>query len=165
MRYFRCMVVMYLFSSLIVAQALACSPADKLAYQKLATAFCTFLQHDQAPPHALFTHSLIKDITDAERKNAKIAAAEPTEKPPLGDGVPYQSFPDHAPVCQPGTNVHVDHQIYIEVQHLFPNEPKANWTDRLHLVKTEQGWRIDDILYAPDYTDGLREALTELFAN
>src|SRR6266536_852039 len=45
----------------------------------------------------LVTRSLTAAINDAEKKNDDIAAAKPNDKPPLGDGVPYQSHPDQAP--------------------------------------------------------------------
>ncbi len=143
--------------------AAACSPEDKAAYKKLAEQFCTFLKTDAPPSASLFTPDLIKEIALAQRQNDVIAKAHPDEKPPLGDGVPYQGVPDHAPVCQPGTNIHVDHQVYMEVSHQFPKDAKSNWTDRLKLVKTVQGWRIDDIVYDPDYDIGLRDVLTESF--
>ena len=50
----------------------------------------------------LVTRALGAAIDEAVKKNDAIAAATPDEKPPLGDGVPFQSFPDEAPVCQAG---------------------------------------------------------------
>ena len=44
----------------------------------------------------LVTRSLGAAIDEAIRKNDEIAAAEPGDKPPLGDGVPFQSYPDDA---------------------------------------------------------------------
>lgn len=148
---------------LLIQPALACSPQDKAFYKMVTEKFCAFLGSDQKPTDDLFTPELVALIAKAQKENDTWAKANPGEKPPLGDGVPYQGYPDHAPKCEPGTNLHVDHKLHMEVKYSFPNEPKGNWTDHLLLIKTEAGaWKIDDVLYAPDYTSGLRDILTDV---
>lgn len=148
-------------SVLMPSIAMACSIHDKMAYHAVAEDFCTFIEGNRNAPSAkLFTPELLSAIHHAEAINAKIQKANPTEKPPLGDGVPYQAYQDHADFCRPGTNLHIDHQLMMEVQYIFPDAPDANWTDRLKLVKDKNGtWKIDDIIYGRDHQTSLRQML------
>ena len=114
----------------------------------------------------LVTRSLGAAIDEAIRKNDEIAEATPDEKPPLGDGVPFQSFPDTPPVCHAGKFAEADGKQTVEVQYIFADTPDANWTDRLVLVAEDGRLRIDDVLFGTDNSgDGLRKALVELFDN
>jgi len=81
----------------------------------------------------LVTRSLTQAINDAQKKNDEIAAAQPDEKPPLGDGIPYQSFPDEAPVCAPGKLTDKGREQVVEITYSFPGMADASWTDRLVL--------------------------------
>ena len=115
---------------------------------------------------ALLTPSLVKVIEEAKARSDVIAKATPDEKPPFGDGIPYQSFPDVAEGCEAG-EASDKMGIEIEVKYLFPKTPNADWTDRLKLVTEGDKLLVDDILYAnvangePD--QGLRQALFEAF--
>lgn len=152
--------------SSVTHPAVACSPQDKEFFRMVTEKFCTFIGTNAAPSDTLFTPSLVTTIKKAQAANDAWAKANPGEKPPLGDGVPYQAYPDHAPTCMPGTNVHVDHKLHMEVQYSFPDQPKGNWTDHLVLIKTDAGaWKIDDVLYAPDYQSGLRDILHDVIGN
>jgi hypothetical protein len=114
----------------------------------------------------LATRSLTEAIDAAVKKNGEIAQAVPDEKPPLGDGVPFQSFPDTAPVCKPGKLSDKGRHQELEIIYEFPETPKGNWTDRLVLVPEFGRLRIDDVLFGPgDSGDGLRKALAPLLAN
>lgn len=117
---------------------------------------------------ALLSDALLSTIREAEARNARLAKAAPGDKPPLGDGVPWQSFPDSAPVCQAANAVPEGNRATVEITYDFPDQPNARWTDRLMLVETADGaWRIDDIRYILFATDsrerGLRRALREAF--
>jgi len=134
----------------------------------VAVAFCKArLADDEAATLALLTSSLVKAIDEAKARNDVIAKATPDEKPPFGDGIPYQAFPDLAQGCEAGKVDQKPGRIEVEGNYLFPETPKANWTDRLKLVPEADGLRIDDILYAnvangePDH--GLRKVLFEAF--
>ena len=158
-----CAFIILVMFSLTLSPAQACSPQDKQFYKMVTEDFCEFLKTERKPTDALFTVPLLKAIQKANMRNIAWEQKNLGDKPPLGDGIPYQAFPDHAPKCAPGTNLHVDHTLHMEVMHSFPKEPKANWTDHLILMKTEHGWKIDDIRYAPDYKTGLRDALKDAF--
>ena len=134
----------------------------------IVEAFCKArLAGDETATLALLTPSLVKVIDEAKARNEVIAKATPDEKPPFGDGIPYQAFPDSAQGCEAGKIDEKPGRIEIEVNYLFPETPKANWTDRLKLVTEDGGLRIDDIVFAnvangePD--QGLRKVLFEAF--
>jgi hypothetical protein len=133
----------------------------------VAAAFCKArLADDEAATMALLTPSLVKVIEEAKARSDVIAKATPDEKPPFGDGIPYQSFPDVAEGCEAG-EASDKTGIEIEVKYLFPKTPNADWTDRLKLVTEGDKLLVDDVLYAnvangePD--QGLRQALFEAF--
>ena len=86
---------------------------------------------------------------------------------PFGDGIPYQAFPDTAPGCEVGKVSDGSGRVEVEIDYLFAETPKANWTDRLKLVAEGDRLLVDDILFAnvangePD--QGLRRVLFEAF--
>jgi hypothetical protein len=113
----------------------------------------------------LVTRSLAAAVDEAIRKNDAIAVAQPGDKPPLGDGVPFQSYPDTPPVCHAGKFTETDGKQTVEVQYIFTDTPDANWTDRLVLALEDGRLRIDDVFYGVDNSGSLRSALVELFKN
>jgi hypothetical protein len=113
----------------------------------------------------LATPGLSDAIMAALGENEKLQAETPDEKPPLGDGIPWQSFPDVAPVCEAGRTVADGDRLIAEVQYRFPDQPDGNWIDRLVLVKGQDGaYTIDDVLYGEEGEDSLRGALANAFA-
>src|SRR5688572_15809959 len=134
----------------------------------VAAAFCKArLADDEPATLALLTPSLVKVIEEAKARNDVIAKATPDEKPPFGDGIPYQAFPDVAQGCEAGEISDRSGRVEVEIDYLFPETPKANWTDRLKLVVDGDRLLIDDILFAnvangePD--QGLRRVLFDAF--
>lgn len=130
-------------------------------------AFCGLREADGGAARIyLLSPGLTEVVTAALEKNAAIQAEIPDEKPPLGDGVPYQGFQDYAPVCEPGESVVEGDKIIAEVKYAFPDQHEANATDRLVLVKGDGGvYVIDDIRYgAEGNEDTLRSALAGAFA-
>lgn len=137
--------------------------ADVDAYVQ---AFCGLREADGGAGRIyLLSPGLTEVVTAALEKNAEIQAEYPDEKPPLGDGVPYQGFQDYAPVCEPGASFAKGDKIIAEVKYAFPDED-AEATDRLVLVKGEGGvYVIDDIRYGAEGDDDtLRNALAGAFA-
>ncbi len=127
--------------------------------------FCNFTKtaHFDAPEEIL-TADLIQEIATAKEKNAKIIDTAPDQKPPLGDGIPYQSYPDIAPDCEIGTVTNTGEEVKVEIKHIFPNEPKADWSDFLVLKHLNEQWKIDDVIYEKaDSKESLRSALISLF--
>ena len=112
----------------------------------------------------LLSPALTAEVMKALAENARLQAETPDEKPPLGDGVPYQGFPDAAPVCEAGTVSRDGDAVVAEVKYSFPDAPDAGWTDRLVLVEGEGGvYVIDDIRYGADGDDTLRDVLEAAF--
>ena len=134
----------------------------------VAEAFCKArLAGDEAATLALLTPSLVNAIEEAKARSDVIAKATPDEKPPFGDGMPYQSFPDGAQGCEPGETSEKPGRVEVKIDYLFPGTPNAGWTDRLKLMAEDDRLLVDDILFAnvangePD--QGLRRALFEAF--
>jgi hypothetical protein len=159
-------------SSCLVGVALvfaaSAAKADTAAdARRLGNIFCLLGKHGGENGRMyLVTRSLGEAINNAIRKNDEIAAAVPTEKPPLGDGVPFQSFPDNSPACRPGKLTDKGRYQELEIAYVFPDAPEGNWTDRLALVTEDGLLRIDDVFFGPgDATEGLRTTLAPLLQN
>jgi hypothetical protein len=130
--------------------------------------FCQIqLKNDEKALRPLLTASLLKMIDEAQTRNDVIAKANPDEKPPFGDGIPYQSFPDRAPLCQVGEVKEVPGRTEVAVTYAFPETPDANWTDRLILVAADGKLLIDDIGFQTSVNDldeiSLRRVLFDAF--
>jgi hypothetical protein len=125
--------------------------------------------NDMAPVEGLLTESLALAIRTAEEKSAAIEAANPGEKPPLGDGIPWQTFPDYAPVCEMAIANTGGSTATVVLDYRFPDEPTADFTDVLILEPVEDPmigaarWRIDNVAYAAGAGD-LRRTLDAMFA-
>jgi hypothetical protein len=132
--------------------------------------FCVArLGNDMGPVTGLLSPSLTQAIADAEKKDAEWEKKNPGDKPPLGDGIPWQAFQDYAPQCTIGTVDSVLDEASVELNYAFPDAPEANFTDKLRFVQvmdhTVGGpvWRIDNVEYANDGGD-LRSTLISAFA-
>ncbi|WP_375451517.1 hypothetical protein [uncultured Devosia sp.] len=141
-----------------------------LSPEQIGQIFCfASLGDDMAPAQALLTPKLTAAIATAETRNAVIQARAPDEKPPLGDGLPWRSFPDHADGCRVGTVTTHAAEAGVEIRYSFTDYPDANYTDTLLLVpvETETGlppaWRIEDIVLANDQS--FVGTLTSIFAD
>jgi hypothetical protein len=135
---------------------------------ELAAAFCkTRIAGNAEAVKPLLTLSLQAVITDAEQRNRIIAEATPDEKPPFGDGIPYQSFPDIPDACQPGKPDEGAGRTEVPVSYSFKQSLDAGWTDTLILVSSGGDVRIDNIRFrdAPDGSapHSLREILHDAF--
>ena len=158
-----------------IALLLAAAPSATLAQEyglaphQIGEIFClSRLSSDMAPVLALATPVLSTSIAHALARNEVIQRAAPDEKPPLGDGIPWQSHPDYAAQCTVGEYRSSATMSGIEIHYGFPDQPDANFTDTLVLVPVpvEPGLppflRIEDIAYATGGT--LQQALTTAFA-
>lgn len=160
--------------SLLVAVLLSAVPfgasaqdQPKRAEVALGEAFCLMKDNlEAAGPLLLVTPALAAEIRAALAKNAEIQKAHPDEKPPLGDGVPFQSYQDVSPRCEVGTVEGEGAGAVVEIKHGFPDEPSANYSDRIVLGA---GWNdgtlgIDEVLYGAEGDHGtLRKTLVAAF--
>ncbi len=141
-----------------------------IAPMQIGEVFCIGrLGNDMAPVGGLLTAELKTAIAEAEAKNDTIQKAHPDEKPPLGDGIPWQAFPDYAAECKVGEVTLEADRATVDIAYGFPEYPDANFTDHLQLVLvayptlSEPLWRIENLAYA---TEGdLRTVLVGAFAN
>ncbi|HEV2514617.1 MAG TPA: hypothetical protein VGV07_05170 [Devosia sp.] len=147
-----------------LAQMVTISP------EQIGEIFCIArLGNDMAPVQGLLTTELGAAIAEAEAKNAAIQQAHPDEKPPLGDGIPWQAFPDYATECKAGAVTLEADRAVVDIAYGFADYPDANFTDHLQLILVAQPdlpeplWRIENLGYA---TEGdLRQVLVSAFAN
>ncbi len=130
--------------------------------------FCiTRLGNDMAPIEAVLTADLTSAIDEAWAKDDAWEAQNPDEKPPLGDGIPWQSWQDYADQCTVGDIETSDGEARVEIDYAFSSDASANFTDTLILKQVEDGesgarlWRLDNIVYG---TEGdLRTVLVTAF--
>jgi len=124
----------------------------------LAGAYCTAARaDDQAQLRALASPDLLALIERAEAADATFAAANPGDKPPLGDGIPWRSVPDAITGCDVmGVRGTPDGT---EVLLMF-SLPDALISDRLRVVATDGQFRIDDVIY--ETGSSLRAVLEEV---
>lgn len=119
------------------------TPAD------FGATFCkASLADDMSAVEAALTPGLATVIAEAEAKNAEIQAAIPDEKPPLGDGLPWRSWPDYADGCEVGTVSENAGKTLVEIRYSFASSPDANYADYLVLIPATTGsdsWQLDDI--------------------
>lgn len=114
--------------------------------------------NDDAVIAGILTEDLQTRLRTAEDKNDAWAKQNPDEKPPLGDGIPWQSAADSADTCDIGLVILSKTDAKVEIQYTYKNYPDANYTDTLILKKVPiEGmdvgyWRIDDVIY-PDGAD------------
>lgn len=129
--------------------------------EQIGQIFCIgSLGNDMAPVEALLTRDLSAVIADAWIKDAQAEAANPGDKPPLGDGLPWRTYPDYADGCSVGEVTMLGESAQVKIAYRFSDYPDANYTNLLILKPvapadgTADQWRIDDI----DILDAKTEA-------
>jgi hypothetical protein len=139
----------------IAAPTLAQDEMVTLQPAQLGEIFCMArLGNDIGPVTGILSPALTAAIAEAEAKDAAWAAANPGDKPPLGDGIPWQTWPDYAPKCSV-RNVSLNSAGYaeVEIRYDFPSTPHAEYSDTLLLKSIDTDgyginrWRIDNIHY------------------
>ena len=141
-------------ATLVLAASLTGASAQLQTFSpdQVGDAFCiASLAGDMAPVEAgLLTPALADAVADAELRNATIQAQAPGDKPPLGDGLPWRSFPDYADGCIVGAIALTPDATAatVEIHYSFKDYPDASYTDTLRLKQTDgtdRFYRIDDI--------------------
>ncbi|MGV8954177.1 MAG: hypothetical protein ACOH2M_23970 [Cypionkella sp.] len=119
---------------------------------QVGDAFCiATLANDMSKIEAgLLSPALVEAITVAETRNAEYASQYPDDKPPLGDGLPWRSYPDAVDGCTVGavTQAADGASASVAINYSFKNDPTANYTDTLQLKQTtgtDRFYQIDDI--------------------
>jgi hypothetical protein len=159
------------FAALPLAATPALAGMATVAPEKFGEIFCIARTgNDDGILRGVLSDELRTLIDYSEARNDTIAKANPDEKPPLGDGIPWSSFPDYAAECSVGSVAVEGKSARVVVDYGFPGEPSADYSDTLHLrlvahpYDPDTGiWRLDDIRYTTSET--LRETLTSAFDN
>lgn len=143
------------------AQMITISP------EQIGQIFCIgSLGNDMAPVEALLTPDLSAAIAAANAASEAYEAANPGDKPPMGDGVPWRSWPDYADGCTVSAGTVEADRATVIINYSFAAEASANYSDTLQLkpVAVQNGmqpfWRIDDIALGEGNT--LRQSLSAL---
>ncbi|MEO6395129.1 MAG: hypothetical protein ABIO40_04385 [Devosia sp.] len=139
----------------IVTPGLAQDEMVTLQPAQVGEIFCLArLGNDMGPVTGLLSPGLTKAIADAEVNNTAWEQANPGDKPPLGDGIPWQSWPDYAPECTVGeVTVNAAGLAEVEIHYNFPSTPHAGYSDTLLLAKTAveglgaEVWRIGNLRF------------------
>lgn len=120
--------------------------------EQIAEIFCIgSVGNNMAPVEALFSHDLQTLVAEAWKKNAAFEAAHPGEKPPLGDGLPWRTWPDYADGCTAGEGAAEREMATVTVNYTFSDAPEANYSTELILRPATFAdgaplvWSIDDI--------------------
>lgn len=157
-----------LLPALLLAGAAESQQPITLTPAQVGEIFClSRLGNDPEAISGLLTGELTEAIATAERLDAAWAEANPGDKPPLGDGIPWQAWPDYAPRCEVGSTTLMMDEASVAISYDFPDTPHAEYTDhlKLRLVDVDNGfakvWRIDDVAYDTEGT--LREVLANAF--
>ena len=132
---------------------------------QVGDAFCiASLANDMSSIEAgLLSPALVEAVSVAETHNAEFKSQYPDDKPPLGDGQPWRSYPDTVDGSTVGavTLTPDATSASVEINYSFKSDPSANYTDTLQLLQTtgtDRFYQIDDIeqVEGRDFTETLQ---------
>jgi hypothetical protein len=120
--------------------------------EQVGEIFCiSSLGNDMTPTGAMLTDGLKSVIDDAFERSNAYELAHPGDKPPMGDGVPWRTYPDYADGCTVGEATIKDLVATVPINYTFSEYPEANYSNNLILLPSypENGppyiWRIEDV--------------------
>jgi hypothetical protein len=103
---------------------------------------------------------LLTDVADAQGRYEKLTQGR---FPPLIDGDPFTPNFDGATSYSIGACVPDPHGAHCQVALSFEGgkDKQRSWTDTVALVRTDDGWRVNDIAYGGNWDGGNRGTLAE----
>lgn len=153
---------------LLVLSALPAQAQEQMVTitpEQIGQIFCIGrLGNDMSPVSGVMNDDLTSLIEDAFAGSNAYLDSHPGEKPPMGDGVRWSTFPDYADGCAVGGASVRDLVAYVAINYTFSDYPEANYSDTLVLLPSypENGppyvWRLFDIQLSDGTTT--REFLT-----
>jgi hypothetical protein len=119
--------------------------------QRLAETFCAAVRaSDEAAAEALMTPALREAIAALREANDAFLAANPGEKPPLGNGLRLTAYQDYPESCTPEAVTEAGADLVYQPAGVTDGA----WRDRLEVNMGPEGEpSVSDILYAPDLRD------------
>ena len=122
--------------------------------EQIGQIFClSRIGNDEAVISGILTAELTTAIDGAWTANDVWEKANPGDKPPLGDGIQWQSWPDYAAGCTVGLVTLMKSDAKVEIQYHFPDAADADFTDTLLLKRVDvpeyqtSFWRIDNVAF------------------
>lgn len=135
---------------------------NDVAALALAKDYCAaVVANDEVKAEALMGDALRASVANARAVSRAFEVAHPGDKPPLGDGLPLAAFPDVPSQCTP---TDATKQVVV-LKYELAYAPTAAWQDRLIVEGSGGNVRVADVLFAPDFKSGLRQALDEIARN
>jgi hypothetical protein len=136
--------------------------------EQIGQIFCIgSLGNDMAPVEAILSSDLQDLVAEAWTRNAAFETANPGDKPPLGDGLPWRTWPDYADGCTVGEALTEREMSIVTINYTFAQAPDANYSNELILRPATFAdgaplvWRIDDIDLGDD--NSFRKMLAGVF--
>jgi hypothetical protein len=144
MRHFHC-------CGLLACLAAPVQAADPAEVQRLAEAFCAAVRSgDEAGAEVLMSPALRDGIAALRVANEAFLAANPGEKPPLGNGLRLTAWQDYPESCTPQAVTEAGADLVYQPA----GATDGAWRDRLEIETGPDGTAvIADILYAPDLAE------------
>jgi hypothetical protein len=136
---------------LLACLAAPVQAADPAEVQRLAEAFCAAVRaSDEAAAEALMSPPLREGIAALRIANEAFLAANPGEKPPLGNGLRLTAYQDYPESCTPEAVTEAGAELLYQPA----GATDGAWRDRLAVADGPDGKPvIADILYAPDLAE------------
>jgi len=167
----RLLLIAAVISGVVAGRALAAG--DETGMAAAANGFYavyqTFHPSDGVPSAAdraryapFLSSALDKLLTDAGAAEARFAKAN-KDSPPLIEGDLFSSMFEGATSVQvtacsgDGRSGH----CAVKLEYAETAGKPTDWTDTIYLVKTESGWRVDDIAYGASWAFGNKGRLTQ----
>jgi hypothetical protein len=149
------------YGSTLDAQASAARTAaaeDGVEVAALAEAFCAVypdLRSGGLPAPAgrhalepLITLGLDGALTAARHLHDAAIRQAPGDKPPFADGDLFSSLFEGATSCRVGAVTLARNTASVELRYAHETGTlMTSWTDRLSILRGNDGWRIDDVVY------------------
>lgn len=150
-----------IYGSTLDAQAHAARAAaaeDGVEVSQLAEAFCAVYPDlrggglpSPAARHALeplITLGLDGALTAARHLHDVAIRQAPGDKPPFADGDLFSSLFEGATSCRVGAVTLARNTASVELRYAYEaGTLMTGWTDRLSILRGDDGWRIDDVVY------------------
>lgn len=157
-------------ASIVLLPVSACASDDIAKVTDGFYAAYLKLPHDGIPDEAsrtalepFITPALDKLLIAGENAEARYAKATNNQSPPIIEGDLFSSLFEGATAYKVGACKESGNSGTCPVALTYRDKSAkpAHWTDTVTLVRTQQGWRIDDIAYGGTWDFGNKGKLTE----